>query len=83
MAKGFNLPAICVDVHVHRIFNRLGIVKTKTPEETEMKLREIIPQKYWTELNTLFVTLGQNICKPIKPICTECPIKNECEILKQ
>lgn len=79
MAKGFGIPAICVDVHVHRIFNRLGIVKTKTPEETEMKLRELIQQKYWIELNTLFVTLGQNICKPTKPVCSNCPIPDLCK----
>ena len=79
MAKGFNEPAICVDVHVHRIFNRLGLVNTKTPEETEMKLREIIPEKYWIRLNTDFVTLGQNICKPTKPMCTFCPINYYCK----
>lgn len=79
MAKGFNEPAICVDVHVHRIFNRLGLVDTKTPEETEMKLREIIPQKYWIRLNTEFVTLGQNVCKPTKPMCPFCPINYYCK----
>ena len=82
MAKGFNLPAICVDVHVHRIFNRLGLVNTKTPDETEMKLREIIPQKYWIDLNTLFVTLGQNICKPTKPVCENCAICEFCRTAK-
>lgn len=79
MAKGFNEPAICVDVHVHRTFNRLGLVNTKTPEETEMKLREIIPEKYWIRLNTDFVTLGQNICKPTKPMCPFCPINYYCK----
>ena len=79
MAKGFNEPASCVDVHVHRIFNRLGLVNTKTPEETEMKLREIIPEKYWIRLNTDFVTLGQNICKPTKPMCPFCPINYYCK----
>lgn len=79
MAKGFNIPAICVDVHVHRIFNRLGIVKTQTPEETEMQLRKLIPQKYWIRLNTEFVTLGQNICKPTKPMCPFCPIRYYCK----
>ena len=78
MAKGFGLPAICVDVHVHRIFNRLGLVKTKTPEETEMELRRIIPEKYWIDLNTEFVTLGQNICRPQKPHCEACPISDYC-----
>lgn len=79
LAKGFNKPAICVDVHVHRIFNRLGYVKTKTPEETEFALREKLPQKYWIDINTLIVTHGQNICKPQKPNCNDCPIKNYCK----
>lgn len=79
MAKGFNIPAICVDVHVHRIFNRLGIVNTENPEETEMQLRKLIPQKYWIRLNTEFVTLGQNICKPTKPMCPFCPIRYYCK----
>ncbi|MBR1908018.1 endonuclease III [bacterium] len=79
LTKGFNKPAICVDVHVHRIFNRLGYVKTKTPEETEFALRKKLPEKYWIDINTLIVTLGQNICKPQKPMCNECPINNFCE----
>lgn len=79
LAKGFNIPAICVDVHVHRIFNRLGIVSTKTPEETEMQLRKLIPQKYWINLNTEFVTLGQNVCRPTKPMCPFCPINYYCK----
>lgn len=79
LAKGFNKPAICVDVHVHRIFNRLGYIKTKTPEETEFALREKLPQKYWIDINTLIVTHGQNICKPQKPNCKDCPIKNYCK----
>lgn len=78
LSLGFNKPAICVDVHVHRIFNRIGYVKTKTPEETEFALREILPEKYWIDINTLLVTHGQNICKPIKPKCEECPIANYC-----
>ena len=78
MTKGFNVPAICVDVHVHRIFNRLGYVKTKTPEETEFALREKLPMKYWIDINTLLVTHGQNVCKPIKPNCEECPIEKYC-----
>lgn len=78
VARGFNKPAICVDVHVHRIFNRLGYVKTKTPEETEFALREKLPKKFWIEINTLIVTHGQNICKPQKPLCEACPIKDFC-----
>lgn len=79
LAKGFNLPAICVDVHVHRISNRLGYIKTKNPEETEFKLREILPKKYWIDFNTLFVTHGQNVCKPINPKCEICSIKDYCK----
>ena len=78
LAKGYGIPAICVDVHVHRIFNRLGYVKTKTPEETEFALREKLPQKYWLDINTLMVTHGQNVCKPLKPDCENCPISEFC-----
>lgn len=78
LSRGFNKPAICVDVHVHRIFNRLGYVKTKTPEETEFALREKLPEKHWIDINTLLVTHGQNICKPIKPNCSYCPIEEYC-----
>lgn len=78
LAKGFNKPAICVDVHVHRIFNRLGYIKTKTPEETEFALREKLPLKHWIDINTLIVTHGQNVCKPQKPNCKECPIEKWC-----
>ncbi len=79
LTKGFNLPAICVDVHVHRISNRLGYVKTKTPEETEFALRKILPEKYWIDFNTLLVTHGQNICKPQKPMCKTCSISKYCK----
>ncbi len=78
LAKGFNIPAICVDVHVHRICNRLGYIKTKNPKETEFVLRAKLPKKYWLDINTLLVTHGQNICKPINPKCNECPIKDYC-----
>ena len=78
LSLGFNKPAICVDVHVHRIFNRLGYIKTKTPEETEFALREKLPIKYWIDINTLLVTHGQNVCKPIKPMCDKCPIVKYC-----
>lgn len=79
LAKGFNIPAICVDVHVHRIFNRIGYVKTKTPEETEMALRKKLPKKYWLDINTIMVTHGQNICKATKPKCVSCPIQEYCK----
>ena len=78
LAKGFGIPAICVDIHVHRIFNRLGYVKTKTPEETEFALRAKLPKKYWLDINTLMVTHGQNVCKPINPKCNDCPINMYC-----
>ena len=78
LSRGFNKPAICVDVHVHRIFNRLGYIKTKNPEETEFALRAKLPVKYWIDINTLLVTHGQNVCKPINPQCNICPIKDFC-----
>lgn len=78
LARGFNIPAICVDVHVHRIFNRLGYVMTETPEETEFALRKKLPKKFWIEINTLMVTHGQNVCKPINPNCPHCPIEKYC-----
>lgn len=79
LSEGFNKPAICVDVHVHRIFNRLGYIKTRTPEETEFALRAKLPQKHWIDINSLLVTHGQNVCKPIKPLCSVCPICDYCE----
>lgn len=79
LSEGFHKPAICVDVHVHRIFNRLGYIKTKTPDETEFALREKLPQKHWIDINSLLVTHGQNVCKPIKPLCSICPIEQYCE----
>ena len=79
LAKGFNKPAICVDVHVHRIFNRLGYIKTKNPDETEMELRKHLPLKHWLDINTLMVTHGQNVCKPQNPKCGECPIAKWCK----
>lgn len=81
LTRGFNKPAICVDVHVHRIFNRLGYIKTKNPEETEFALRKKLPKKFWIDINTLLVTHGQNVCKPVKPLCSICPIEKYCEKL--
>jgi endonuclease-3 len=78
LTAGFDLPGICVDTHVHRICNRWGYVQTKTPEETEMKLREILPLEYWKEINGLLVTLGQNICHPTSPRCSICPLAHLC-----
>lgn len=78
LTKGYDIEALCVDTHVHRISNRLGYVKTKTPDDTEMELRKILPKKYWIDFNTLLVTLGQNICKPRMPDCSSCSISKYC-----
>ena len=75
---GFGKPGICVDTHVHRIMNRLGFVKTKTPEETEFSLRKKLPREYWIEINELLVALGQHICHPTSPKCSQCPISELC-----
>ncbi len=75
---GFGIDGICVDTHVHRISNRMGWVKTKTPEETETELMKILPQRYWIEINEILVKFGQNVCSPISPRCSECPVKNYC-----
>ncbi len=82
-SKGYSMPSICVDVHVHRISNRLGIVCTKTPEETEFALKNNLPENCWSEINTLFVTLGQNVCKPSKPLCTKCRLCDYCKFYKK
>lgn len=78
LAVAFDKPAICVDVHVHRISNRLGYVKTKNPLETEMKLRKILPKEYWKTYNTFLVAFGQDTCTPISPHCSKCPIEKYC-----
>jgi endonuclease-3 len=75
---GYGKPGICVDTHVHRISNRLGIVKTKTPEQTETALRQVLPRRYWILYNDLLVTFGQNVCKPISPLCSTCPLNTLC-----
>lgn len=79
LGLGYGIPAICVDTHVHRISNRLGWVKTKTPELTEEVLKRIIPQNYWIRLNTILVAFGQNICLPISPYCSKCKVKIFCK----
>ena len=78
ITKGYDLPGICVDTHVHRISNRIGYVFTKNPEDTEFALRKKLPKKYWKEYNDLLVAFGQNMCKPISPLCTKCPIHDQC-----
>ena len=76
---GYGKLGVCVDTHVHRISNRLGYVKTKTPEQTEMALRAQLPKQYWIQYNDLLVTWGQNVCKPISPICSKCDISQYCQ----
>jgi endonuclease-3 len=76
---GFNKPGICVDVHVHRISNRWGYIKTATPEKTETALRNVLPKKYWIEYNDLLVTYGQNVCVPVSPFCSKCPLAHVCK----
>jgi endonuclease-3 len=74
----FGLPGICVDTHVHRISNRLGFVRTRTPGETEQALRRRLPPRHWVGLNDLLVAFGQNICRPTSPYCSRCPIAGSC-----
>ena len=78
VTQGFNKPGICVDVHVHRISNRWGYVRTTSPEETEMALRRRLPRRYWIGYNDLLVSFGQNICLPVSPHCSRCPIRAGC-----
>jgi endonuclease-3 len=78
LTKGFDKPGICVDTHVHRICNRWGYIQTKTPDETEIALREKLPTDYWIPINGLLVTLGQNICHPTSPRCSTCPVAAWC-----
>jgi endonuclease-3 len=78
LGLGFGIPAICVDTHVHRISNRLGLVITKTPEQTERALNEVLPRDLWVPINDLLVTFGQNRCHPTSPRCTECPLEDLC-----
>jgi endonuclease-3 len=74
---------ICVDIHVHRISNRLGWVRTRTPEETEQALYEVIPQRWWPVVNQYFVTWGQNVCRPVYPRCGHCAIATACEYRRE
>lgn len=74
----FGKHAIGVDTHVHRIMNRLGYVKTNTPEETEMELRKKLPKKYWKKVNAILVLYGQNLCTSVSPFCSMCPVRNFC-----
>ena len=82
LVYAYEKPAIPVDIHVHRISNRLGLVQTKNPEDTEFELMKIIPKKFWLDINDTFVMYGQNICKPISPMCDVCKIKKSCKYYK-
>jgi len=75
---GYGKPGICVDTHVHRITNRWGYVKTKTPDETEGVLRTKLPRKYWIDINEWLVMYGQNICQPVSPLCSQCRLQPNC-----
>ena len=78
LAEGYNILAMCVDVHVDRISNRFGYVRTKNPDSTEMRLRKKLPTQYWNRYNQLLVALGQSICRPVSPKCSECPVSKYC-----
>jgi len=79
VALGFAKPAICVDVHVHRISNRWGYISTRTPLESELDLRKILPHRHWQHYNSFLVAFGQNLCTPRRPRCGECPIHQHCQ----
>ena len=79
VSMGYGKPAICVDTHVHRIMNRLGYVRTRSPERTEFALREKLPRRYWITVNTLLVSYGQRVCRPLSPMCSRCSVVRWCE----
>jgi endonuclease-3 len=78
LVEGFKIPAICVDTHVHRISNRIGYVRTKNPDQTEMALRKKLPKRHWVRYNELLVAFGQVLCRPISPFCSRCPVGDMC-----
>lgn len=78
LIEGFKKSAICVDTHVHRISNRLGLVSAKTPEQTEFALSKTLPKKYWNQYNEILVAFGQTICRPVSPLCSTCPVHRMC-----
>ena len=78
LGLGYGIPALCVDTHVHRIANRMGWVKTKTPEKTEEALSAVLPEKYWIEINELLVIYGQTVCVPVSPKCSVCAFLSTC-----
>jgi endonuclease-3 len=75
---GYGKKGICVDTHVHRVSNRVGLVRTSTPERTEYALIEVLPEKYWIGYNELVVSFGQRVCKPVSPLCSSCPLERGC-----
>jgi endonuclease-3 len=79
VTMGYGKPGICVDTHVHRIVNRLGYVNTRNPEQTEFALRKTLPRRFWIIINDLLVTHGQNVCTPVSPRCSLCPIERYCK----
>jgi endonuclease-3 len=83
LAFAYNKQALPIDTHCHRIPNRLGWIKTKTPEETEFALRKILPRKHWIDFNNIFVAFGQNICRPVGPKCNICPVNKYCDYYKK
>jgi endonuclease-3 len=78
LGLSFAKPAICVDTHVHRISNRLGLVRTATPAETEAALERVLPRRHWIDINDLLVTFGQQVCHPTSPRCSTCPLEERC-----
>lgn len=79
LSDGFQIPAMCVDTHVHRISNRFGFIKTKNPNESEIELRKKLNKKYWNRYNTLLVAFGQTLCRPISPHCSKCSVRKYCK----
>ena len=78
LGLGFGIPAICVDTHVHRICNRLGWVRTRTPDDTELALARSLPRQYWIPINSIMVGYGQQVCTPVAPHCSRCPVRDTC-----
>ena len=76
--EGFGFPAICVDTHVHRIANRIGLVDTASPNGTETELKKILPESEWNTCNRVIIPFGKKICTPISPFCSKCPLSGTC-----
>ena len=79
IVEGYRRPAVCVDTHVHRIFNRLGYVKTKNPDKTEIELRKHLPENYWIRINEILVAYGRAVCRPVSPFCSSCTLESLCD----